>query len=56
MNKTIVAILCIAAIVIVGMVLGTDGYLYGLGIAAISGLGGFAIKLANNKIKKKRGK
>jgi hypothetical protein len=53
MSKAIVAILCVTAIVITGMFLGIDGYLYGLGVAAVSGLGGFAVREIAEVLKKR---
>lgn len=42
-NKTIVAIICLTAIEITALIMGINGALLGLALAAISGLGGFAI-------------
>lgn len=42
-SKTIVAIVCVTAIVITCVICGVDGYLVGIGLMAISGLGGFAL-------------
>jgi len=42
-NKTIVAIGCIAAILITALIKGVDGALLSTGVAAIAGLGGYAV-------------
>jgi len=44
MNKVIVSIICITILVSVAMWRGFDGALYGVGIAAIAGLGGYVAK------------
>jgi len=53
-SKPIVAMLCITLIVITAMLLGIDGFVYGLGIAAVSGLGGFAVSRYAEAVKNKR--
>jgi len=42
-NKTIVAIICVAAILITCIIKDIDGALIGTGVAAIAGLGGWAL-------------
>lgn len=44
MNKVIVSIICITVLVSLAMWRGIDGALYGIGIAAIAGLGGYVVK------------
>lgn len=39
----IIAILCITVLEVFALVYGVDGALFGIGIAAISGLGGYQI-------------
>jgi len=40
---TITAIICVTILVAIGLIKGIDGYLYGLGIAVISGLAGLIL-------------
>lgn len=42
-NKTIVAIVAVAAIIITCVIKDIDGAIVGAGVAAISGLGGYAV-------------
>lgn len=47
-NKTIVAMACVTAIIITCLFRGINGTIVGAGVAAIAGLGGYAI----GKVKK----
>jgi len=47
----IVAIVCIAGLEALAMVKGVNGALFGIAIAAISGLGGYQIKIIRDKRK-----
>lgn len=42
-NKTIVALICITAILITCLIRGIDGALVGSGLAILAGLGGYAV-------------
>lgn len=42
-SKTIVAIICITALLIAALLTGTDGALLASGITLIAGLGGYAL-------------
>lgn len=54
MSKAMVAMVCITVMVVTGMFLGLDGYLYGLGVAAVSGLGGFAVRWGAGSVNNNR--
>ena len=54
MSKAIAAMLCITAIVLTGMALGIDGYLYGLGLVALSGLGGYTVRRGADHIQENK--
>lgn len=44
-GKTIVAMLCVTAIIITCVIMGVDGWLVFAGVSIISGLGGFAVRI-----------
>lgn len=47
----IIAIICIAGLEVVALINGVNGALFGIAIAAISGLGGYRIKTLKDKKK-----
>jgi hypothetical protein len=55
LNKTCLAIVCITAIEVVALWRGIDGKLMGAAIAALAGLGGFAVGKYITKRSKKEG-
>ena len=47
----IIAILCISILEVCAMVQGIDGAMFGVAIAAISGLAGYQVKAVKDKVK-----
>lgn len=52
-STVIIAILCITALEITAMLCGVDGAVFGIAIAAISGLGGYQIHKKRTEAKEK---
>lgn len=52
--RAICAILCIAAVLITALIKEVDGMILLTGVAAMSGLGGWAVGIVNKRISTKR--